>query len=520
MGVPNTFIPKVTQAGKAAAIDASNAGLSLRITHLSFGLGQYDPTGFETALFNEIKRVPATGAMRPQPNQMRVGGVWVAQEDESEIGEIGIWAGAVLFAVWSRRVGGPIGYKTLGVDFVAFLDLVFDEVPAGSIEVVINTDVSEALSALIVHEVAEDAHTQYLLRSGFVSAHSLMTANTVGGTANAITLKLPNETTLTEYGFGQKVTFIASSNNTGPVSASVNSLGALSVRKNGSVSLAAGDIIAGAVYTLFHDGLAWQLSGGVGGGASLTRRSFTAIAGQKVFAFPYTPQNLLVMQNGHVLDESAYVATDGAQVVLNVGAAAGDQVVLLTFKSFAVTDTYTRTESDVRYIAKDQAQLLGPPGQVNHFATDTAPAGWVKANGAVVNRITYAALFAVIGTRFGAGDGVNTFRLPDLRGEFIRGWDDARGVDVGRTLGSTQRATFAAAGSGPNSDGISSYALSEGAAGRGELGLDPADLGLYPSARASNAGNTSTPILVPNDSDMTYGTMRPRNVALLACIKF
>ena len=54
------------------------------------------------------------------------------------------------------------------------------------------------------------------------------------------------------------------------------------------------------------------------------------------------------------------------------------------------------------------------------------------------DRTTYAALFAVVGTTYGAGDGSTTFNLPDLRGEFIRGLDSGRGVDSGRALGSFQ----------------------------------------------------------------------------------
>ena len=83
----------------------------------------------------------------------------------------------------------------------------------------------------------------------------------------------------------------------------------------------------------------------------------------------------------------------------------------------------------------DQA---APAGTVAYVAGSAAPAGWLKANGAAVSRTTYAPLFAAIGTRYGAGDGSSTFNLPDLRGEFIRGWDDGRGVDVGRALGSAQ----------------------------------------------------------------------------------
>ena len=70
------------------------------------------------------------------------------------------------------------------------------------------------------------------------------------------------------------------------------------------------------------------------------------------------------------------------------------------------------------------------------------PTGWLKCNGALLSRTTYAALFAVIGTTYGAGDGSTTFALPDLRGEFLRGLDDGRGVDGGRALGSAQRGSL------------------------------------------------------------------------------
>lgn len=78
------------------------------------------------------------------------------------------------------------------------------------------------------------------------------------------------------------------------------------------------------------------------------------------------------------------------------------------------------------------------PGEVRAFARTDAPAGWLKCNGAAVSRATYAGLFAVIGTTFGNGNGTTTFNLPDLRGEFIRGLDDGRGVDAGRDLGTAQ----------------------------------------------------------------------------------
>lgn len=95
-----------------------------------------------------------------------------------------------------------------------------------------------------------------------------------------------------------------------------------------------------------------------------------------------------------------------------------------------------RTNLDV--FSQAEARQMAPAGLIGHFARNTAPAGWLKANGAAVSRTAYADLFAAIGATFGAGDGFTSFNLPDLRGEFVRGWDDARGVDGGRAFGSSQ----------------------------------------------------------------------------------
>lgn len=86
-----------------------------------------------------------------------------------------------------------------------------------------------------------------------------------------------------------------------------------------------------------------------------------------------------------------------------------------------------------------KVDMAAPVGQVAHFARSTPPAGWLKRNGAAVSRTTYAALFAVIGTQFGAGDGSTTFNLPDDRELIDRAWTDGlNAADSGRALFSTQ----------------------------------------------------------------------------------
>lgn len=148
------------------------------------------------------------------------------------------------------------------------------------------------------------------------------------------------------------------------------------------------------------------------------------------------------------------------------------------------------------------------PGSVIYFARTTAPTGYLKANGAAVSRTTYAALFTAIGTTFGAGDGATTFNLPDLRGEFIRGWDDGRGIDSGRVFGSAQGDAIR------NITGTFIAADDNGATGAFAVtGTTSAveSSGTYPSKTITFNAAWVVPTAAEN---------RPHNIALLACIKY
>lgn len=72
-----------------------------------------------------------------------------------------------------------------------------------------------------------------------------------------------------------------------------------------------------------------------------------------------------------------------------------------------------------------------PTGTITMFGSGTAPNGWLNCDGAAVSRTTFAGLFAVLGTAYGAGDGSTTFNLPDLRLKFPRGIGN--GLPVGST---------------------------------------------------------------------------------------
>jgi microcystin-dependent protein len=76
-----------------------------------------------------------------------------------------------------------------------------------------------------------------------------------------------------------------------------------------------------------------------------------------------------------------------------------------------------------------------PPGVIWSYGGTTAPPGFLLCDGSAVSRTTYAALFAVIGTTFGAGDGSTTFNLPDLRGRAIVALDNLGGTSANRITG-------------------------------------------------------------------------------------
>ena len=149
-----------------------------------------------------------------------------------------------------------------------------------------------------------------------------------------------------------------------------------------------------------------------------------------------------------------------------------------------------------------------PSGQIAFFAGSSAPAGWLKANGA-----------AVSGTTYGAGDGSTTFNLPDLRGEFMRGWDDGRGIDRDRAFGSAQGDAIRNIKGSLDVGTNSGHQLFDVATTTGALAIsqrrwktwtyDTRDGGDSPSAFDFDASR-----VVP-----TAAENRPRNIALLACIK-
>ena len=218
---------------------------------------------------------------------------------------------------------------------------------------------------------------------------------------------------------------------------------------------------------------------------------------------------------------AASLLLDSIQKIIRDSAASDKQAgVMKVLNVLDSTDTLSalsaaqgNTLNDAIWALNNRSDFC-PSGQIGLFATDYAPTGWLKANGAVLSRTVYTNLFAAIGTRFGAGDGHSTFNLPDLRGEFPRFWDDGRGVDAGRVLGSWQ------------SDAIRNITAQmylygqDGSSSQGAFGFrKQGERGLVWSRNDNNAGVVMDFWLDTSKVVPTAQENRPRNIALLACIK-
>ena len=173
-----------------------------------------------------------------------------------------------------------------------------------------------------------------------------------------------------------------------------------------------------------------------------------------------------------------------------------------------------------------------PTGAVMAFAMVTAPSGWVLCNGAeynasptVVNSVStpsiYANLFAAIGTVFG-GTGVSAFKVPDLRAEFIRGYDYGAGTDP-RTFGSKQGDLLEKHKHISSNNDCQAYLNVNGiASGTYNAWCDTNGIGSGGGASLTGDGTHGTETkgsVTSNSGDVVGNETRPRNVALNYCIK-
>ena len=152
--------------------------------------------------------------------------------------------------------------------------------------------------------------------------------------------------------------------------------------------------------------------------------------------------SILSVASGNVTFQAA-----GADTIVPMGGTSLSSIVLgngdsLTLVSNGSSQWYAVSGS-VQYAGYAatlreafEERIKVEPGMIMAFAGGAAPNGWLLCDGSAVSRVTYSALFAVIGTTYGSGNGSTTFNVPDARGRTLIGAGSGVGLTA-RSLGST-----------------------------------------------------------------------------------
>jgi hypothetical protein len=248
-----------------------------------------------------------------------------------------------------------------------------------------------------------------------------------------------------------------------------------------------------------RQGQNWRLLGS----AVASQTDLTTLSGdvkQNYIAKPLNPSaGQLLTWNSTT---STWVAS-GSPVSIPKGVNSGDLLVYNKNSS-----TWTTQPSSV-LVPKNVDTI--PVGTIVAYASSAPPAGWLPCDGRLLAKTgIYADLYKAIGDAFTSPAQANFFRIPDLRGEFVRGWDnrsnsDSSAKDPSRIFGSNQIDSLSS-----HNHGVYRTYLPSGF-------VD--DVGTVPLVPIDLATPGSTPSFVPT-ANVGGTETRPKNVALLYCIKF
>lgn len=268
--------------------------------------------------------------------------------------------------------------------------------------------VSGSPGGIVTYSVPAGIGGQWIVRNGVADSSAIRIQSAAGGTYVSIAA-------------GDNVQVSCDGSATGMVRNSTAAAGAAG--SNTQVQFNSSGVLAGSANMTF-DGTTLSLAGlSVTGGTVLGDAAGDALTvNSNAMAIPNTL---------NIGSNTLYLSPSGAQVGIGTTTVGSDKLVVAgTIKStsggFVFPDSSTQTTS---------AAL--PPGVIVPYGAASAPSGWLLCGGQAVSRTTNAALFAVIGTTYGVGDGSTTFNLPDLRGRVVAGVDNMNGSAANRMTGAT-----------------------------------------------------------------------------------
>jgi len=173
--------------------------------------------------------------------------------------------------------------------------------------------------------------------------------------------------------------------------------------------------------------------------------------------------------------------------------------------------TYSKAEIEAM-IAKASAL---PVGSVIAFPLNKVPPGFLEIDGSIKSSAIYPDLSAFLGGAFNKGDeGAGNFRMPESRGEFLRGWDHGRGVDTAREVGTWQKGTLQTFDYSSESPAVSGlWHTGSDSSVLNAHGLDAITQSNYPVSYVIFSSGTQA------TQNLGLGGTRPRNLAVIWCIK-
>ena len=226
-------------------------------------------------------------------------------------------------------------------------------------------------------------------------------------------------------------------------------------------------------------------------------------------------------QMGYVFKnvETSGLFYSDAPIILNNG------IEVVKFKKTEdLTDSSNNvaTTEWVQNLVAQAMDAIVPIGAIIEYTDQVVPTdNFMYAHGQAISRTLYPTLFARIGTKYGSGDGSTTFNLPDKRGLFTREWDNGKGIDAGRSLGSLQKDTVQ-----PHKhiQNLGEYYDNAGYFGKSNQrgyfgsngGIDQDNYLLYTNDGTTFLGNN------PNSefTNQPVGTeTRPKNIAMVSLIR-
>ena len=457
----------ITNAGRAAIAQVGGAIGPVTLTKIALGSAGYTPTASRTALQTEIKRLDPSGSSVPVPGTIHL----TAQDDSADsysVKEIGLYTNnGVLFAVYSQT--GVILTKGSTASALFALDFVMTNVPPGSVTVG---------DAGFSYAQANETRLGVLAIATTAEAH----AGTID-TKIITPLKLA-QVTATESRRG----VIALATTAEAQALAPDDTKALTVAR--LVDRTATTARAGVVVLASNS----ETQTGTDANKAVTPASLASRTATDTRAGIVELADNTETQTGTDTTRAVTPASLASRTATNARAG----IVELADNTETQTGTDTTRAVTPASLAS-AASLFVPPGAVLPFAMNVVPSGWLAANGAAVSRTTYAALFAAIGTLYGVGNGSTTFALPDLRGYFVRG--------SGTNSDGTASGTFGAKQADDLKSHTHSY-LAPNINQKHDLGTGQTHVG---GGLASNTGATPAATSIET---------RPKNIALLYCIKF